>query len=76
MRDKWEINTIIDRVKKVDLMDMKYKEVFIVSKKLIGIVLSLSIIIGIVGIFYYNNTFARSIAVATVTEKGNGFIMI
>lgn len=46
------------------------------SKKLILIILSITILIGAAGIFYYDNTFARSIALVTVTEKGNDFIMI
>ncbi|MGO4543095.1 hypothetical protein [Paenibacillus sp. 2TAB19] len=46
------------------------------SKKSIRTVLFLAIIICVAALFYYNNVFARSVAVATVTEKGNGFIII
>ncbi|RCW39735.1 hypothetical protein [Paenibacillus prosopidis] len=46
------------------------------SKKSRFIMLSMAILISVAGIFYYDNTFARSVAVVTVTEKGNDFIMI
>lgn len=46
------------------------------SKKSILIMLLMAILIGGSGIFYYHNTFARSVAVVNVTEKGNDFIII